>query len=354
MKRRHEIRSAGQQHRRFVVGIVAPVTAFLAIVSIVQVLCANSSAALAEAEQSAAAQAPAARTPQPPIEFDVVSIKPAQEDPPGRMQVGIVPQPGGRFVAHNVTLAMLLQMAYELKGPKQIEGAPDWAGSHRFDIEARAAGVSGKLSRQQLSPYVQALLGDRFRLVAHREIHQQPVYALVLAKPGKLGPQLKPHIDDSDCADPSAPAPGPGIPGPPTPGGPPAKLTSFCGGFSAMMAPDGIRLSGNKITMELLASQLSGGPFGDAIGRIVIDRTGLSGTYDLSLSFSPSGLPPGPKGLDLAGPQTVNAGASPISAETDSQVLPTALQEQLALKLEPQTGPVDVLVVDHVEQPSPN
>jgi bla regulator protein blaR1 len=108
--------------------------------------------------------------------------------------------------------------------------------------------------------------------------------------------------------------------------------------------------------METLAGQLSGGPFGNAIDRIVIDRTGLSGTYDLSLSFSPSGLPPGPKGLDLGGPQAgVNAGPGPVSADTDSQVLlPTALQEQLALKLEPQTGPVDVLVIDHVEEPSPN
>ena len=130
----------------------------------------------------------------------------------------------------------------------------------------------------------------------------------------------------------------------------------FCGGFSATMSPDGMRLVANKITMETLADQLSGGPFGNAIGRIVIDRTGLAGTYDLSLNFSPSGLPQGPKDSGPAGPEArLNEGPGPLSSDTDSQVLlPTALQEQLGLKLESQTGPLDVLVMDHVERPSEN
>ena len=325
-------------------------TSALTAVSILAIV----SAVLTLRAQSAAQQAPAASAPRRRA-LDVTSVKPAQQDASGRMRIGIMPQPGGRFVASNVTLAMLLQIAYELKGPKQAEGAPDWAASDRFDIEAKAAGVSGTLSRDQMAPYLQALLADRFKLTAHRETRQRPVYALVLAKRGRVGPQLMPHTNDSGCIDPTDPTTARRAPAPSTPGGSP-PLPSPCGGFSAMIGPDGMRLFGNKVSMDMLAAELSGGPFGNAIDRVVIDRTGLSSTYDLSLSFSPSGLPPGPKGLDLAGPQAgVNAGPGPVSSDSDSQVLlPTALQEQLGLKLEPQAGPVDVLVIDHVERPSQN
>ena len=362
MRKRKDKGSARQQRGPFVLGTTAlTAVSMLAIVCAVLTLGPRSSAAQTQATQPAAQQAPAATGQQP--SFDVASIKPATQDASGRMQIGIMPQPGGRLVAHNVTLAMLLQMAYELKGPKQVERAPDWADQDRYDIEAKATGVSGRLSREQLAPYLQTLLAERFLLMAHRETRQLPVYALVLAKPGKLGPQLMPHRDDSSCIDPTAER---GAPGPSTSDGPPPKLAapgglstkrpSFCGGFSAMMSPDGMRLVGNKITMEALADQLSGGPFGNAIGRIVIDRAGLAGTYDLSLNFSPSGLPQGSKDFGPAGPEArLHEEPGPVSSDTDSQVLlPTALQEQLGLKLEPQTGPVDVLVMDHVERPSEN
>jgi uncharacterized protein (TIGR03435 family) len=282
--------------------------------------------------QASTGQAPAAAE-RP--SFDVASIKTNKS---GAMRIAMMPQPGGRFLASNVTLSMLLRTAYQLKGPEQMSGAPDWSDSEHFDIEAKAA--ESNPSRERNALMMQSLLADRFKLVVHRETRQLPVYALVLSKAEKTGPAFLPHLDDTKCADPSGPPPPPPAPG--------AALPTFCGGFFNMMNSGTMRLQGNKVTMEMLVAQLS-----NSVDRVVVDRTGLSGTFDVSLEYLSqqaglSGFPPG------AGPGP-GAGATPADPSPSAPPsLPTALQEQLGLKLVPQTGPVDVLVIDHVERPSEN
>jgi len=270
------------------------------------------------------AQAPAGTADRPV--FDVASVKPNKS---GTNMVRFGgPQTGGRYTATNVTLNMLVTSAYKLK-PHQISGLPNWDNSEHFDIEAKA---EGNPSRDQINLMVQSLLADRFKLVVHRETRQLPIYALVLSKAEKTGARLQPHSDDTKCPDLSS-----GPPPPPRPDGalPPAP----CGGFFMSGSPGGFRMAGQKIAMDQLAQNLS-----NFVDRIVVDRTGLTGAFDLSLDFMPTQMPAG----FVRGP---DSNASDPSAPP---TIFTALQEQLGLKLEAQTGPVDVLIVDHVEQPSEN
>ena len=262
-------------------------------------------------------------TPDRP-RFDVVSVKPNKS---GDLNRGMRRQ-GGRFAATNLPVGRVISVAYQL-GPDQMIAGAGWDRllSEQFDIEAKA---EGNPTAEQINLMLQSLLADRFKLAAHRETRQLPVFALVLSKAGKTGPQLTPHADDPTCYDPSA-------------GGPPAPqlrpgadlLPAPCVGIYRL----GNVIRGKKTTMDAFAANLSG-----AAGRTVINLTGLNGTFDLALAFTPA-TPPGVQ------PSPNASAADDPSAPPD---IFTALQEQLGLKLEAQTGPVDVLVIDHVEEPSPN
>jgi uncharacterized protein (TIGR03435 family) len=227
------------------------------------------------------------------------------------------------------SLPGLIAWAYQLKPDEArlISGSPDWANSESFDIEAQA---SGNLPRDRMFLMLQSLLADRFKLALHHETREVPVYALVFAKPGKTGPQLQPHSDAAPCLkiDPSRPFPTTdfGVIPPP----PPA-----CGRFIS----GAHRLAGNDVTMEMLAANLGAS---SSVDRTVVNRTGLNGAFDLNLEFTPGGQPASQLG---------EAGAPDASGPP---LIFTALQEQLGLKLESTKGPVDVLVIDHVEQPTPN
>jgi len=278
------------------------------------------------------AQAPAAQSSSSPADrpsFDVASIKPNKS---GDNRILTRVQPGGLYRSTNVTLNMLITGAYQLK-PQQLSGLPEWGDSEHFDIEAKA---EGNPARDQISLMMQSLLADRFKLMMHHETRQLPIYALLLSKAGKTGPQLQPHSDDSKCPDLSA-GPPPPPPGPPGPG--PALPPAPCGGFFMFGSTGKVRMAGQKITMENLAATLS-----RQLDRVIVDKTGLSGLFDANLEFAPL---PGQFGSQLG----ADAGASDPAAPAS---IFTALQEQLGLKLEAQKGPVDVLVIDHVEKPSPN
>jgi uncharacterized protein (TIGR03435 family) len=275
------------------------------------------------------AQVPATNADRPA--FDVSSIKPSKSD--GRYSVRNAPEPG-RFRAINITLRLLLANAYQLtpgESVTRIFGAPNWIDSEHFDVEAKA---EGNPSPDQMQLMLQSLLSDRFKLALHHETRQLPVYALVLAKPGKMGPQLKPHSDDVMCVSSDAKAP----PTIPRPGD---SLRALCGEFNMFGSPPTLREVGNKITISMLVAEL-----GNFVDRPIVDRTGLTGTFDATLEFAfafqQGGGPVGTANAmipsDLSGPPSIF----------------TALQEQLGLKLESQKGPVDVLVIDHVEEPSPN
>ena len=274
------------------------------------------------------AQAPAANADRP--EFDVSSIKPSKSD--GRYSVRNAPEPG-RFRGTSITLRLLIGNAYQLtpgESVTRIFGAPNWIDSEHFEVDAKA---EGNPSPDQMRLMLQSLLSDRFKLALHHETRELPVYALVLAKPGKTGPQLKPHSDDVKCVGPDAKAPSTL----PRPGD---ALPPFCGDFNLFGRPPTLREAGNKITIGMLVAQL-----GNFVDRPIVDRTGLTGTYDATLEFA------------FAFRQGAADGTANAMIPSDPSSPPsifTALQEQLGLKLESQKGPVDVLVIDHVEQPSAN
>jgi len=215
--------------------------------------------------------------------------------------------PGGRFTATAITVRDLLRLAYRIQ-PYQLVGAPGWISNKRYDIAAKA---DDSPKSQQV--FLRALLKDRFKLAVRNETREQPVLALVLARSdGKLGPQLT--KSDFDCAVYLA-----GPHGPPEPG-----LTPNC---ATRINPGA--LSGKAISMTQLATSLA--PFAN---RFTIDRTGLEGWFDVELTWTPDGA-------DTA---LVSSGPSIFSA----------IQEQLGLKLVAERGPVDVLIVDHLEEPSGN
>jgi uncharacterized protein (TIGR03435 family) len=257
-------------------------------------------------------------------EFEVASVKP---NTGGSMAVGIMMQPGGRFSATNVPLKFLIGFAYDVKD-FQISGGPAWINSDRYDISAKA---EDRVPPGQIRQMTQALLADRFKLTLHRESKELAVYELVAAKGGlKIAPSK-----EGSCATPNPNSPPP----PMRPGDPPPR---FCGGIR--MGRGLIEAYG--ITMERLLTALS-----NALGRTVIDKTGLTGSYDVHLEYTPD---PG-MGAAAFGPGGPGGGPNP-APDTDAAApsIFTALQEQLGLKVDSAKGPVEVLVIDSVEKPSEN
>ena len=256
--------------------------------------------------------------------FDAASVRPNKS---GSSLLQMVPQPGGRFAATNVTLGMLIRNAYQVP-PFRIYGGPKWIESDRFDV---AASVAGNPPQDQIRLMLQRLLAERFKLRVHTERRDQPVFNLVVARRDRrLGPQLR--RSEADCAGVSA-----AVSGLPPPDGPPR-----CGYIGP--APGSVLSSGHVsmafrgVTMEGFARFLVA-----AVRRNVTDRTGLSGYFDgdfeSTIEFSPPPPPPG------------------IPDPFDRQNFPsiyTVLQEQLGLKLDSTRGLVDVLVIDTAEPPIPD
>ena len=200
--------------------------------------------------------------------------------------------PGGRFSAKSITVNMLLRNAYGVQD-YQIAGGPGWMASDGFDIEAKADAGAGDVQREQVLKMIQSLLADRFQVVLHRETRQLPVYNLVI---GKGGATMKPAASDAEIA-----------------------RTMKMG-----------ELVTKKMSMTTLANLLV-----FELQRPVIDATGLKGDFAFSLQYT--------RGL-------AESDAGP--AERPS--LFPAVQEQLGLRLESAKGPVEVVVIDHVEKPSEN
>lgn len=269
--------------------------------------------------------------------FDVASVKLSKPDSSYHANVPMDSrdwfEPTGGLLSANVPLTRYIVFAYKLTEyedrnllPPQL---PKWANIDKYDIEARA---TGNPTKDQFRLMMQGLLADRFKLAVHHETRQLPVFALVLDKPGTLGPGLRPHSDDPPCA---------GSPGGPSlaPVGPSfvGGFPTICGGISGEVVNGHDHFGGRSLTMAQIADVLSGAGW-DNLGRPVLDQTGLGGNFDFSIEYTPQFNGPAPDGLfDPAGPTYVEA-----------------LKEQLGLKLEPKTAPVDVLVIDHIEQPSAN
>jgi len=226
--------------------------------------------------------------------------------------------PGGRLTATAVTVGHLLRIAYRIQ-PYQLVGAPAWISNRRYDIAAKVDD-NPPPSQQAL---LQVLLKGRFKLAVHNETRELPMFALVLARSdGKLGPQLTKST--FDCAAYLA-----GHHAPPELGRTPNCATRINVGF----------LSGRAIPMTQLATSLA--PF---VNRFTVDRTGLTGGFDVELRWTPEQI-----SSNIAGHAVPDA-----SSNAPGPSIFSALQEQLGLKLTAARGPVEVLVIDHVERPSGN
>ena len=258
--------------------------------------------------------------------FDVASVK---RNTSGDWRKSIGPAPGGRFLATNQTLRELMPFAFglpQMTANIRIVGGPKWIDSDRFDVVAK---TNGTPSPQELSAMLRTMLNDRFKLAARTETRELPIYMLVMAKSdGAYGPRLRrSDVSEVDCAARRAavrrrePVP------PPQPGKPPV-----CGGGRTVLG----KITGVGWSVDQLVTSLA--PFA---GRVVLERTGLSGLFDFEIEWTPDQLPRQPPD-----------DPEPLRIDPNGPSLFTALQEQLGLKLESTKGPVDVLVVDRVERPT--
>ena len=259
-----------------------------------------------------AAGATAAQPAANPLMFEAASVRPSGPDARGFINF----LPGGGLRVVGISLKTLITLAYHVRD-FQVSGGPAWVNSDRFDINARAeasettesapADLTKMTDEQRISSAEHAkerlrhLLEERFQLAIHRETKEQQVYTLVV---GKNGPKVKETKDGN-----------------------------------GMMRMGGGMLHGEGVQLDFLATTMSG-----QLGRLVIDKTGLTGKYYVDLSWTPD---PGQAG---AGP----FGELPQAPDPNGPSIFTALQEQLGLRLESQKASVETLVIDRVERPSEN
>jgi len=274
-------------------------------------------------------------------QFEVATVKPDPPSADGRIRVMVRGGPGtndpGRIVYQGFTLKDLLSTAYAVK-TFQIQGPP-WFDTDRFNVEAR---IPQGTTKEQFNVMLQNLLTERFNVGLHHESKEFSIYELSVAK---NGPKIKAAAEDPSAAD-GGPA---GPPGPPPPGKdgfpqlPPGRPN-----MAMMMGRGAARLAVRVQPISRLADML-----GNQLNSLVVDKTGLAGTYDYNLEFAPvtgafGGLPPPPPpaGGDAAGAPR----PAPPEGASEMPDLFTAVQDQLGLKLEKKRGPMDVLVIDRAEK----
>jgi uncharacterized protein (TIGR03435 family) len=275
------------------------------------------------------------------LEFEVASIRPARPGtftPPSfaldNGDAYSFGDPHGRFFA-DFPLEVYVAFAYKLwLTPEQTQTMlaklPKCVSTDSFVIDARAP---GNPTKDQMRLMLRSLLADRFKLAVHFENQQAPVLALVLDRPGKTGPRLRPHSAGLAC-DATVPFPPPGAPA-----SIPEVFPSKCGAYMLMQLQNEMVLLGSRdTTMQQVADSF---PFLGNLGRPVVDQTGLSGTFDFTLSFVRDSN------------QSLSSGAD-AQPGTQGPTFLEALEEQLGLKLKPTKAMLKILVVDHVEEPSPN
>ena len=271
---------------------------------------------------SAQSAPPSQAAASEPLGFDPVSIKPNESGTlPMRAQV----TQSGHWILTNITLRYLVGRAYPDLLPSEITGGPNWVDTERFDLNAKIVGeVPPTLEARTaalLEP-MRALIAERFKLKTHTESRSMSVYYLVRTQPGgALGEGLR--AAPKDCWSDRGQFVG-GV----------SLGAMSCGQFNGGMG----RVSGRGLPLRAFLPYLS-----FASGRRVIDRTGLTGAFDIDLQFVPdptlTGAPPG---------------AGPAPALPDGPTLFTALSEQLGLKLEGGRENVPVVVIDSAERPTEN
>jgi uncharacterized protein (TIGR03435 family) len=275
-----------------------------------------------------------AQTPATRSRFEVASIK-RNTSCGGRRGGGGAPTPG-RLNMECATLQTLIENAYYIfadgvsMNPKSIEisGGPNWMLSDTYEISAKAE--DGAPFAQMAGPMMQALLEERFGLELHYESKEAPVYFLTVAK---SGPKLEPTKEGSCVAIDinHAPTPAPGQP----------RLIR-CGSQGLSSKNGMFTMNSRGITMELLANDAQ---LTRIMGRPIVDKTGLSGRFDVHLEFA----------LDTsAAVASGEATAPPTTPVVPAGALIFEAFQQLGLKLEPGKGSVKILIIDRLERPSEN
>jgi uncharacterized protein (TIGR03435 family) len=247
------------------------------------------------------------------LQFEVASIKPSDPDAHGS---SITTDKVGGLSATNIPLRAMITMAYGIRD-FQLSGGPGWVGTERFDIIAKPERVPGTVEAPDLREMtddqrkvrddrwkarVRSLLADRFGLVVHTETKEQQIYNLIVAK-----------------------------------GGPKLTVVTTPGDRQGISGNRG-RTQGFAATVSMLANNLA-----NAVGRPVVDKTGLTAKYDWVLEWTPDAPATGPAGPDANQP-----------VDSPGPTIFTAVQEQLGLKLESAKGPVETIVIDRVDRPSAN
>lgn len=269
------------------------------------------------------------------MSFDVTSVKqntaglpPSGPTPRSNFPLGpgdVYHGTGGVFSASNYPASIYIAFAYKLTNNDAnalFSELPKWARNERFDIEAHGP---INATKDQMRLMMQSLLRDRFKFAMHREVRSLPVYALAFAKLGKMGPQLRLYGKNEVACPVGKVSPLAVID---------KEFPLACGGVQVLTPsePDLFRIGARNIGTALFATYLTGPATG--VDRPVLDKTGIVGTVDFVLEFAP----------DI--PNALSGAAGPTFLE--------ALKDQLGLKLDAETAPVNTLVVDHIEEPSPN
>jgi uncharacterized protein (TIGR03435 family) len=250
---------------------------------------------------------------------------------------------GNLFSAKNIPLWHYIVFAYRLNGTEELAlrfdyfrgtnlHVPERVRNGRYDIQARAPGPATK---DQMRLMMQSLLAERFNLKVHREKREAPVFGLVEARPGKMGPQMEAHAASDDCAKENLPDAA-------------SNTSSSAQVLSALPIPCGWiahlpasaagahRFGGRDVTLQMLAESLPTQTGLVTLPRPVVDESGLKGGYDFWMEWTPEDTRDVPDNSESGG------------------TFREALKNQLGLKLVPGKGSVEVLVIDHVEQPTEN
>jgi uncharacterized protein (TIGR03435 family) len=227
-------------------------------------------------------------------EFEVASIRPAVRDNNHDSD-----SYQGHFTTHNYTLKRLIASAWDID-IRQVLGGPNWVDSDSYDINAKIPEEFARRKGNELQQMLQHLLEDRFQLAIHREPREVSGYALVLAKQGSKMAVAKPRDDGSDVHSSNA------------------------------------HVTARYVTMEQFARYLSRNR---EIGKVVVDKTGLTDRFDIDLDWTPE---------RLAGPT-----ATEVSSDDHPSIF-TALQEKLGLKLQPAKVPIQAIVIDRAVKPDGN
>jgi uncharacterized protein (TIGR03435 family) len=294
--------------------LIILMTGRLAIVAV-----AVAFAVVSASQSQSQPQTQTAAVSAPIYEYDAVSIKPNKTADPKHFVVNF---PGDGISAENIPVRLLVQYAFGFNDSTRFSQMPSWVDSERYDIEAKADSplreTLAKLSREERNPIrqrmIQSLLADRMKFAFHRETRELSVYSLIIEKGGPKFQPSKPTAADPNLQRPF---------------------------IWATSTRDGVvTLTGERVDIASLTRMLT-----LHSRKPVTDETiGLTGKYDITLRFVPED-----------GQVQRSAGSTPLEAPDPSAPdLVSAVKDQLGLKLQSGKGPVDVIVIDHIERPSGN